>query len=495
MSLDYATEKKLRPLYDALDEGQNRMALQHCAKLLKKTPDWPLVKALKALVYVRTGKEEEALELCNQIKKAIPTDEATLQAVTMSLKELGKHSVIVELYENAANLQPKNEEFGNHWFMAMVRNNDFKGQQAAAVKLHRVFKQNKYLFWAIMSLALQGQSGNKLSYVLAERMMAKALEEKRLEEVEHMRLYLLILLDQNKNEEALSLLLDSSLGQTSLRDPEVRQIKSELLRENKRWESVIEMSQDALEKENADDWFQWLAYFDAVDALILDETKAVDTIEGAYRLIENSKKAVLEGNLLKRGPFLAELDLNYRLQKVGRKDEEIVLKNLVCYFGRFGSKNCAFEDLQSYIVFLRSDASKSKKFIDDLKNTIQPATDKNATVKNVYKNVNIRKLERFLGLHPQSEIKQGLAIVNELWAEYQDALPLGEGLEKTEMQYGDEFVILASHILLDLYTEHKQAAFLIQAISLLEIALVKSIHNFQIKLILVRMYTMIGKGF
>lgn len=41
-------------------------------------------------MYVRTGKEEEALELCNQIKKAIPTDEATLQAVTMSLKELGK---------------------------------------------------------------------------------------------------------------------------------------------------------------------------------------------------------------------------------------------------------------------------------------------------------------------------------------------------------------------------------------------------------------------
>ena len=62
---------------------------------------------------------------------------------------------IVELYENAANIQPKNEEFGNHWFMAMVRNNDYKGQQAAALKLHRTFKQNKYLFWAIMSLALQ----------------------------------------------------------------------------------------------------------------------------------------------------------------------------------------------------------------------------------------------------------------------------------------------------------------------------------------------------
>lgn len=173
--------------------------------------------------------------------------------------------------------------------------------------------------------------------------------------------------------------------------------------------------------------------------------------------------------------------------------EEVILEHLVSYFSRFGSKNCAFEDLQSYITFLRSDKEKSKKFIDSLKDTIKSADGKPAQVKNVYKNVNIRKLERFLHLHPQSDIKQGIEIVNELWKEYQDALPLGEDLEKTEMQHGDEFVILASHILLDLYNEHKQAGILIQAISLLEIALTKSIHNFQIKLMLVRMYIMIGK--
>lgn len=39
---------------------------------------------------VRTGKDDEAFELCEQVKKVIPTDEATLQAITMALKELGK---------------------------------------------------------------------------------------------------------------------------------------------------------------------------------------------------------------------------------------------------------------------------------------------------------------------------------------------------------------------------------------------------------------------
>lgn len=168
----------------------------------------------------------------------------------------------------------------------------------------------------------------------------------------------------------------------------------------------------------------------------------------------------------------------------------MVLEHIISYFSRFGSKNCAFEDLQSYVLFLRSDSSKAKTFIESLKETIQSSgTEK---IKNIYKNANICKLERFLGLNPTSDIKQSLTVVDELWKQYQDALPLGKDLEKTEMQYGDEFVILAAHLLLDLHRVHKQTSFLIQAISLLEIALVKSIHNFQIKLILVRMYTMLG---
>jgi N-terminal acetyltransferase B complex non-catalytic subunit len=168
-----------------------------------------------------------------------------------------------------------------------------------------------------MSLALQGQNGSQLSYTLAERMMAKALDEKRLEEVEHLRLYLLILLDQKKSQEALDLLLNSPLGEKSLRDPEVRQIKSELLRENKRWTEVIADSQEALEKENADDWFHWLAYFDTMEALVQQGDNAI--IDKAESLVESLKKATLESKQMKRGPFLAQLELDYRLLKMGKK--------------------------------------------------------------------------------------------------------------------------------------------------------------------------------
>lgn len=136
-------------------------------------------------------------------------------------------------------------------------------------------------------------------------MMAKAQEEGRLEEVEHLRLYLLILMDQKKHTEALAL-LDSPLGQKSTRDPEVRQIKAELLQANEKWDDVMTVAEQALEKENSDDWISWLAYFDAMNA------KGIDDLSKAHALVDKLKKSALDAPVLKRGPFLAELELDYR---------------------------------------------------------------------------------------------------------------------------------------------------------------------------------------
>lgn len=180
--------------------------------------------------------------------------------------------------------------------------------------------------------------------------------------------------------------------------------------------------------------------------------------------------------------------------KVFTVDERSFVDSIASYFARFGSKSCIFEDLQNYISFLREDKTKANSFLKLLKDSIKSSSDKPTQIKNVYKNINIRKIEHFLDLHPKTDVKKALDVVNELWQQYQDALPLGEGLEKTELQYGDEFVLVASHILLDLYREHKQHTFAIQAICLLESALAKSVYNFRIKLMLVRLYILLGKS-
>ncbi|CAG8736506.1 5138_t:CDS:2, partial [Cetraspora pellucida] len=85
--------------------------------------------ALKGLVLERMGKSDEALQLCDQVRDKSPIDEPILQALTMVYRSLGKHDEIVKIYDNATRKNPNNEELSNHWFMAMVRNSDFKGQQ------------------------------------------------------------------------------------------------------------------------------------------------------------------------------------------------------------------------------------------------------------------------------------------------------------------------------------------------------------------------------
>ncbi|KAF9993543.1 hypothetical protein BGZ65_010907, partial [Modicella reniformis] len=83
-------EKKLRPIYDAMEVGKYREGILLCNKALKKQPDLHIVKALKALAFERSGKMNDAMPLCDEILRAKPTDEATLRTLTMVLRSAGK---------------------------------------------------------------------------------------------------------------------------------------------------------------------------------------------------------------------------------------------------------------------------------------------------------------------------------------------------------------------------------------------------------------------
>ncbi|RUS21743.1 N-acetyltransferase B complex non catalytic subunit-domain-containing protein [Endogone sp. FLAS-F59071] len=554
-------ERRLRPLYELIDNGQYKPALQLANKLLKKTPDALLVKvrtkllgyALKAVALERTGKEEDALVLCQEIKKARPTDEAILQATTMVYRELGKHEEIVSIYEAAASQQPNNEEFGNHWFMAMVRNGDYKGQKEAALKLHKSFKNNKYLFWAIMSLVLQGEQSKtgptNLFYTLAERMMLKSVEENRVNQTEELRLYLLILLSQNKHSDALAV-LSGDLGAKGAQDPEIRQMKVELLMANEKWPEANAGCKRVLKDEwvsstlcrlftaRSDDWISWTAYLDSLFHIIADEAAVegegpVDhtrSLDEAREFI-NSQKGT--SDRLKRGPFLAELELELRIKDKENADPAHLVDLAASYFERFGSKAVCFSDLQPYVGALATDTSAAREFVDRLVPMVVETTEQvgpafllicsihftlffsivglylhcyvsfaiphllfhqAGIIRNLQKQINIRKFERYLGLHAILSVADSVKLVDTFWDEFVKALPLGSELETTERQYGDDYVILAVHVLVDLYhrSESAEEAFLVQAMAILEYGLGKSKHNFQFKLLLVRLYLLLG---
>ncbi|KAF9425881.1 N-alpha-acetyltransferase 25, NatB auxiliary subunit, partial [Entomortierella beljakovae] len=67
-----------------------------------------------------------------------------------------------------------------------------------------------------------------------------------------------------------------------------------------------------------------------------------------------------------------------------------------------------------------------------------------------------------------------------------------KGLEETERQYGDDYAIMASHLLIDIHKDTKSYVPLLNATFLLEHALSASKHNYQIKLVLIRVYELLG---
>nr|CAG8463167.1 6133_t:CDS:10 [Entrophospora candida] len=454
-------ERRLRPIYEAIDNFNYKFALQQCNKILKKQPEALIVKTLKGLVLERTGKQDEALKLCEQVKEKNPIDEAVLQALTLVYLSMGKNEEIIKIYENATQKNPNNEELGNHWFMAMVRSSNYKGQQHAALKLHKTFNSNKYLFWAIMSLVLQSENiqPNQINIFmpLAERMMLKAVNEGKV------HLYLIILLAQNKFKEVLDV-LEGDLGQRCKDDIEIIRIKNELFIKTENWMKSNEMSKEILSKTNIDDWTAYKTFLDSHLKLIEEQKnndKCTDslTLSDAREFIYSLQKKDSESSVPKRGPFLAELELEHLISKKENSGElaKVMIDMLVNYFRKFGSKACCFEDLQPYLKNISK--VSATMIIGEFKTTLIDSHDEKESIKNIQINVNICKFERYFGLLLDLSESELITYINKLWKLYQDSLKFGRisgtNLPETEKQHGDDFAILASHALIDLYLKYR----------------------------------------
>lgn len=70
-----------------MDNGNNKKALQEAEKVLKKSTTLQAARALKALALFRLGKAQEAQVILEALADEKPSDDATLQAMTISYRE------------------------------------------------------------------------------------------------------------------------------------------------------------------------------------------------------------------------------------------------------------------------------------------------------------------------------------------------------------------------------------------------------------------------
>lgn len=89
----YGRRRTSAELSDAVDNGNNKKAIQEAEKLLKKHPATHTAKALKALALIRMERNGDAwplVEECDRLMRSEAFDEGTLQVLCHCYKVGGR---------------------------------------------------------------------------------------------------------------------------------------------------------------------------------------------------------------------------------------------------------------------------------------------------------------------------------------------------------------------------------------------------------------------
>uniref|UniRef100_A0A452QZE0 N-alpha-acetyltransferase 25, NatB auxiliary subunit n=1 Tax=Ursus americanus TaxID=9643 RepID=A0A452QZE0_URSAM len=221
--------------------------------------------------------------------------------------------------------------------------------------------------------------------------------------------------------------------------------------------------------------------------------------EEAVKFIEDRITEESKSSRHLRGPHLAKLELIRRLRRQGFNDEyklgdpeELMFQ----YFKKFGDKPCCFTDLKVFVDLLP--ATQCTKFINQLLGVVPLSTPTEdelalpADVRALQRHLCVVQLTRLLGLYHTMDKNQKLSVVRELMLRYQHGLEFGKSCLKTELQFSDYYCLLAVHVLIDVWRETGDETAVWQALTLLEEGLTHSPSNAQFKLLLVRIYCVLG---
>ncbi|KAJ9597152.1 hypothetical protein L9F63_026958, partial [Diploptera punctata] len=327
-------ERRLRPIYDWLDNGNNKKALQEADKVLKKQPNFQCAKVLKALALLRLGKEDECIQLLDVVRAEVPCDDSTLQAMTICYREIHNPERICEIYEAATKKEPNNEE---------LLDTLIHKQQQTAMALYKLKPKNPYYFWAVMSVVMQAyKADDKLCQNCWCCLSQRGWSRRGASGVE------------------------GPLGEKLVSYVFVPLKRASLLMKLERWQDSNILFKLLL-REDLDRWSYYVDYFTSALAL-MDSDSSVEMCKDFLSLVLSENEA-LSRKL--RGPYLAYLELYRRLHERGDKPEQVlgdIMELLMRYIDNFGDKPCCVSDLKIFLPLIPS--NRTKDFIHRVNESI-----------------------------------------------------------------------------------------------------------------------------
>ncbi|XP_063833305.1 phagocyte signaling-impaired protein [Ostrinia nubilalis] len=493
-------ERRLRPIYDWLDNGNNKKALQEAEKVLKKTPTLQSARALKALALFRLGKAQQAHALLDELAAEKLSDDTTLQAMTISYRESQQLHKVCALYEAAVKIDPNSEELHSHLFMSYVRVGDYRAQQRAAMALYKFAPKNPYYFWAVMSIVLQAKTSEDstkrgILLSLAQRMVDNFITENKMEAEQEARLYIMILELQEKWEDILKFIESPLYSQ--LVPGSISQACIPYLKKLGHWKRLNILCKELL-FDNQDRWDYYLPYFDSVFELMKEsdsniESTADDTAEKCHEFICQLVESMTSGRTL-RGPYLARLELWKRLAVDGDPTALLGSGVALCeqYLRVFANKPCAVPDLRPYLAMLpqKEREDRAREFLTCL------GFDENSEPENtddIQRHISCMAAWR-IAAAPLSAT-ECLDLAHTLRGHYLRCLSKGLVTATiTEFCAADGYGILAAHHYFYAAMQQQSSAPVIEALGLLELVLHHSPANFHAKLVMIKLYHLLGNA-
>ncbi|XP_071716967.1 N-terminal acetyltransferase B complex auxiliary subunit NAA25 isoform X2 [Rutidosis leptorrhynchoides] len=505
-------ERRVRPVWDAIDSRQFKNALKLSTALLTKFPNSPYALALKALILERMGKLEEALSVCINAKdllyknESLWIDDLTLSTLQIVFQRLDHLDMATSCYEHACGKFPTNLELMMGLFNCYVREYSFVKQQQTAIKMYKIASEERFLLWAVCSIQLQvfcGNGGEKLLQ-LAEGLLKKHIASHSLHEPEALSVYLSLLEQQAKYGDALDI-LKSNLGSLIMIEVDKLRIQGRLLARAGDYDAGADIFQKLL-KLCPDDWECFHYYLGCLledctlpttayspiqvstsvncEHIHLADDVFDHRISRASTFLESIIEEVGSGSI--RGPGLANLEIERRKIIFGKGNADKFMEDLILYFSRFGHLASFTADVEVFLQVLSFD--KKKLLLEKLVKSIGPFSTSSRNV--LGQHITFFKIRELIGdtfsLHDEELV--GFAV--QMTEMYCESLPLSKELDVQETMHGEEFLSMTCNVLVQLFWRTKHIGYLLEAIMVLELGLTVRRYVWQYKILLLHLYSL-----
>ncbi|KAF6144813.1 hypothetical protein GIB67_038912 [Kingdonia uniflora] len=506
-------ERRVRPIWDAVDSRQFKSALKLSTSLLSKYPNSPYAIALKALILERMGKVEEALSVCLTAKerlysdKLVFIDDLTLSTLQIVFQRLGHLDFATSCYEYACGKFPNNVDLMMGLFNCYVREYSYVKQQQTAIKMYKTVVEERFLLWAVCSIQLQVSCGNgeEKLLLLAEGLLKKHVVSHSLHEPEALLVYISVLEQQAKYGAALEL-LSGKMGSLLVIEVDKLYIQGRLLARSCDYVAAAEIFKKVMEI-CPDDWENFLNFLGCLleddsrwcNGMLSDQIhrprfvdcklshladEVFDTrVSIASDFVETLQTNATSDSL--RCPYLAKLEIERRKHLYGTGDTVNLKEALLKYFCRFGHLACFATDVEMFFQVLSPDERTQllTKFIESCE---PPHT---AQLKVLGKSITIFKIRELIGTMfrlPVNKLERAVKFMAELYCQN---LSLSKDLDPQENMPGEDLLSLASNVLVQLFWRTRLLGYLLEAVMVLEYGLTIRRYSWQYKVLLVHLYS------